>query len=126
MAQHLIDSGYKDAAAVIAGSALEAQIRILCTKAKIANEVAKADGTASPKKADSMNSELASAGVYSKLDQKGITAWLDLRNKAAHGKYTEYQSAQVALMIAGVRDFVGRTSAQSGCGSDAAHVTPAL
>ncbi len=111
MAQHLIDTGYKDAAAVIAGSALEGQIRTLCAKATIVTEVTRPDGTTVPKKADAMNSELASAGVYSKLDQKSVTAWLDLRNRAAHGKYAEYQTDQVVLMIAGVRDFVGRTSA---------------
>ncbi len=111
MAQHLVDTGYKDAAAVIAGSALEAHIRTLCSKASIATTVTKPDGTVPAKKADAMNSELASASAYSKLDQKSVTAWLDLRNKAAHGKYTEYQVEQVALMIAGVRDFVGRTSA---------------
>ena len=49
-------------------------------------------------------------GVYSKLDQKNVTAWLDLRNKAAHGKYAEYQIEQVALMLDGVRNFVTRTS----------------
>lgn len=111
MAQHLIDTGYKDAAAVIAGSALEAHVRTLCSKANIATEVTKPDGTITPKKADAMNSDLAAASVYSKLDQKSTTAWLDLRNKAAHGKYADYQSDQVALMIAGIRDFVIRTSA---------------
>ena len=30
----------------------------------------------------------AAGAVYSTLDQKSVTAWLDLRNKAAHGKFT--------------------------------------
>jgi hypothetical protein len=111
MAQHLHDTGYKDAAAVIAGSALEAHLRGLCANAGIATESQKLAGTLTPKKADLLNSELCAANVYSKLDQKNITAWLDLRNKAAHGKYAEYQAEQVALQIAAVRDFIQRNPA---------------
>ena len=110
MAQHLSDAGYKDAAAVIAGSTLEGHLRALCAKARIATEIQKTDGTMVPKKADQMNSELATGEVYEKLDQKSVTAWLDLRNKAAHGKYAEYTSDQVALLIGGVRDFIRRVS----------------
>jgi hypothetical protein len=46
--------------------------------------------------------------IYNLLVQKSVTAWLDLRNKAAHGHYTTYDTAQVNLMLAGVRDFAGR------------------
>lgn len=48
--------------------------------------------------------------VYSKLDQKAVTAWLNLRNKAAHGRYAEYTEAQVALFLQSVTDFVARTA----------------
>jgi hypothetical protein len=37
-----------------------------------------------------------------KAVQKNVTAWLDLRNKAAHGKYAEYQGEQVSLLLAAV------------------------
>ncbi len=111
MAQHLHDSKYKDAAAVIAGSTLEAHLRELCQKAGISIETKKSDGTVTPKKANQLNSELVAGGVYSKLDQKNVTAWLDLRNNAAHGKYAEYTAEQVSLLIAGIRDFVTRNPA---------------
>ena len=62
-----------------------------------------------PKKAESMNADLARARVYEKLDQKSVTAWLDLRNKASHGRYDEYEKKQVDLMLQGVRDFISRT-----------------
>lgn len=110
MAQHLLDEKYKDAAAVIAGSALESHLRQLCVKAGIDTNVSGSAGIR-PKKAEQMNSDLAGANVYSKLDQKNVTAWLDLRNKAAHGHYSEYQSQQVALLISGVRDFLTRNPA---------------
>ena len=111
MAQHLLEASYKDAAAVIAGSALEAHLRTLCVKAGVPTEVMKPDGSKVAKKADLMNSDLAGQDVYSKLDQKNITAWLDLRNKAAHGKYGEYQVDQVSLLVASVRDFLTRVPA---------------
>lgn len=107
MAQHLLKEGFKDAAAVIAGSALEAHLRKLCEKAKIDTETT-VRAEVRPKKADLMNADLAKANIYNKLDQKSVTAWLDLRNKAAHGSYAEYQSNQIDLLIAGVRDFISR------------------
>lgn len=110
MAQHLLKEGYKDAAAVIAGSSLEAHLRQLCQKSGITVEITSGAST-TQKKADRLNSDLAGAGTYAKLDQKNVTAWLDLRNKAAHGKYAEYETAQVNLLIAGIRDFITRNPA---------------
>lgn len=107
MADHLLDEGYKDAAAVIAGGTLEAHLRQLCVKTGIPTEVKTASGL-QPKKADQMNSDLTRTGTLSKLDQKNATAWLDLRNKAAHGRYTDYTNEQVALFTAGLRDFLTR------------------
>ncbi|HBC3963374.1 TPA: hypothetical protein KD885_002999 [Vibrio parahaemolyticus] len=107
MAYHLHESGYKDAAAVITGSTLESHIRELCAKRKIPT----VDDKGRPAKADKLNSDLAKAEVYSKLDQKNVTAWLDLRNKAAHGSYEEYTHDQVALLISAIRDFIGRVPA---------------
>jgi hypothetical protein len=106
MADHLTRSGYKDAAAVIGGSTLESHLRELCVKHEVATDVA-----GNPKKADVMNADLVKAGAYTKLDQKNVTAWLGLRNDAAHGKYGEYDKGQVALLLSGIRDFVGRTPA---------------
>jgi hypothetical protein len=106
MAEHLLAEGYKDPAAVVVGSTLEEHLRRLCARNGIAPDVA-----GRPKKADQMNAELTSKSVYSKLDQKSITAWLDLRNKAAHGEYGEYSKDQVAILIQGVRDFMTRVPA---------------
>ncbi len=109
MAQYLLGEGYKDAAAVMIGSVLEEHLRQLCTKNSIPVEVIK-DGKPVAKKADMLNAELAAESVYNKLDQKNVTAWLDLRNKAAHGKYDEYSKEQVALMNQGVTEFMSRNS----------------
>jgi hypothetical protein len=109
MAEHLLGEGYKDAAAVMVGSVLEEHLRQLCKKNSIPIEAPKPDGTLAPLKADTLNSELSKAGIYSKLDVKNVTAWLDLRNKAAHGKYGEYNADQVGLVLQGVSTFIART-----------------
>lgn len=111
MADHLLNEGYKDAAAVIAGSSLEVHLNQLCEKHDIDIKLTTAKGDFIPKKADRLNADLTKKGVFSKLDQKSITAWLDLRNKAAHGKYDEYAAQQVSLMITGVREFIIRIPA---------------
>jgi hypothetical protein len=109
MAEYLLKEGYKDPAAVMTGSVLEEHIRQLCFKNSIPTETIK-EGKSNPKKADLMNSELAAANIYNKLDLKSITSWLDLRNKAAHGKYTEYTLEQVEIMFQGVTNFISRTT----------------
>ena len=106
MAEHLLEQGFKDAAAVLVGGVLEEHLRKLCERVGV-----ELTDKARPKKADRMNSDLSSANAFSKLDQKSVTAWLELRNKASHGKYGEYSAEQVELMLNGVRDFVGRTQA---------------
>jgi hypothetical protein len=111
MASHLQDEGFKDAAAVIAGSSLEVHLRQLCIKNGVDTKQTNRAGEESPKKAEQMNNDLKGNNVYSGLDNKSVTSWLDLRNKAAHGKYEEYLKEQVGLMIASIRDFITRNPA---------------
>jgi hypothetical protein len=106
MAQHLLDSGYKDPAAVLAGSTLESHLKKLAIKNGVPIDVA-----GKPVKADKLNADLAKANVYTVLDQKNVTAWLDLRNKAAHGNYAEYNNDQVKLLVAGIGNFIARIPA---------------
>lgn len=110
MADHLLQQGYKDPAAVIIGSVLEEHLRQLCNANSISIEIENNQGILIPKKADRLNSDLAKENVYSKLDQKAATMWLDLRNKAAHGKYDEYTSEQVTNMYSGITEFMARLS----------------
>jgi hypothetical protein len=107
MATHLLDLNYKDPAAVMAGSVLEEHLRQLCSQSSIA-VVEDKDGKLVHIKADRLNADLTKSSVYSRLDQKNITAWLDLRNNAAHGKYDSYTEEQVRLMLMGITDFIAR------------------
>lgn len=109
MAEYLLKEDYKDPSAVMAGSVLEEHLRQLCIKNNITIEEEK-HGKLIPLKADRLNSELTKKDVYSKLDQKMVTAWLDLRNKAAHGKYEEYTKEQVNTMMQGITEFIARIS----------------
>ena len=107
MADHLLKSGYKDPAAVMTGCVLEEHLRQLCVKHAVPLEDDR-NGDHVVKKTDRINSDLTKSDVYNKLEQKQITAWLDLRNNAAHGKYDEYTADQVKLMKAGILDFMVR------------------
>ncbi|MBN4074132.1 hypothetical protein JYT61_01075 [bacterium AH-315-E10] len=107
MARHLCSAGYKDAAAVIAGSSLEVHLKNLCVRYNIEIHTEK-NGKQIPKKADTLNADLARESAYTKSDQKSITAWLGLRNDAAHGDYGEYTLDQVKLHVESISDFIAR------------------
>jgi hypothetical protein len=104
MADELLSKGYKDPAAVIVGSVLEEHLRKLANKYGIAIE----DTHGRARKADTLNADLVKEGGYNKLEQKSVTAWLDLRNKAAHGKYDEYDKSQVNALMRDARAFMIR------------------
>jgi len=102
MAASLLESAHKDAAAVIAGTALEVHIRALCAKSGVGTVLS----NGAPMKADAMNTELKKEGVYNEAQRKQVSAWMGLRNSAAHGDYGDYDRQQVRLLVDGVRDFM--------------------
>jgi uncharacterized protein (UPF0332 family) len=53
-----------------------------------------------------MNDALAKDGAYNSLVQKRVTMLADLRNKAAHGKVSEFSEDDVRDMLAQVRSFM--------------------
>ncbi len=57
-----------------------------------------------------MNDDLTKAGVYNALKKKQVTAWADLRNNAAHGNTTEYNSSDVDKFLRDVSDFCANVS----------------
>jgi hypothetical protein len=107
MSEHLLAEGYKDAAAVMVGSVLEEHLRQVARKHGVPAEII-VKGKSTPKKADVLNADLVKAAVYNLLEQKTVTAWLDLRNKAAHGRYGEYAKEQVEQLLQGVTQFMVR------------------
>jgi len=65
-AKHLLETGYYQAAVVVAGAVLEDTLRKLCQR----NDLALVNRP----KLDGMNAVLAKAGVYSMLTQKRVTS----------------------------------------------------
>lgn len=97
-AQHLLEQGYHHAAAILAGCVLEDTLRKMCQR----------NGVTLPAKpkVDGMNTELAKKAVYNTLVQKQITWLADIRNKAAHGQWSEFSGQDVVNMLFEVRRFV--------------------
>lgn len=110
-AQHLFDERYKDAAAVIAGSSLEAHLKRLCTKHGVDTDFTDPKGNIKPKAADTINADLVKANAYDKNEQKQITAWLGIRNEAAHGNGRNVKEELIKDLITGVRQFISRCPA---------------
>ena len=104
MADHLLEQGYKDPAAVLAGSVLEQHLRALCKANDI--EVMLPEGRW--KKADALNADLARNEIYTKVNQKNVTYWLGLRNEAAHGNYNNYAAENVRIMLEGISIFMSQ------------------
>jgi len=98
MAEHLLENGYKDAAASLIGAVLENGLRKIAEKH---NVTVKRDDNI-----NSLNTKLADKGIYNRLIQKQIQAWKDIRDAAAHGKFNEYDADQVKLMLEGVKKFL--------------------
>lgn len=97
-AKTLLDSGYFAPAAVVIGSVLEDALRKLCDKHSIP--------ISNKEKLDSMNSQLVKAGVYNTLTQKKVTALADIRNSAAHGKWSEFSKSDVEDMLRWTNGFM--------------------
>jgi hypothetical protein len=102
----LLDGGYLVAATVMAGGALETHLRHLCER----HSVLPAGHGAINKYNDAINgARKAGNEVYPLTDAKQVTAWGDMRNKAAH-KPAEYDRSkqEVRLMVDGILAFMAR------------------
>ena len=110
MAIHLFSEGYEDAAAVIAGSTLETQLRLLAKRNGIFifKEEEKYKGKKIHKSFAKLNQELKNSSAYSLSFQEQLTSYYRIRNHAAHGNYTEYSNEEVKQFINWLEDFVTR------------------
>lgn len=55
-----------------------------------------------------MNEPLRKASVCGLPQKQQVTAWAAIRNKADHGRFTEYTEPEVRQMHQGVAGFVAR------------------
>lgn len=102
ISRELIEKGYKDAAAVTIGVALELHIKNLCKKSEISlvNEKDKL------KSANRLTSDLYKDNVIDDNDHKQILYWQGIRNSSAHGKSHKIEIRDVKRMIEGIMDFI--------------------
>ncbi|MBI2470698.1 MAG: hypothetical protein HYV59_05575 [Planctomycetes bacterium] len=101
MSEHLLNEGYKDAAAVILGAVIEDSLRKLAD----GNGVSTTTANGKNLTIDPLNVALAKKGVYGPLVQKQITTWANLRNDAAHAHFEKYDADQVKQMLLFVQKF---------------------
>ena len=87
---------YKDPSAVLMRVVLEDALRRLANK----------NGVDATQKASKLNDELKNLSVYAQPQWRLIQVWLDIGNAAAHGKFQEYSSDDVANAIHGVGQFL--------------------
>ena len=98
MAEHLLERGYKDPAASLCGAVLEQGLRRVAANEGI--KVRDRDDLSA------LNQKLASKEVYTRLVQKRVTLWTDVRNAADHGKFSHYSKTDVEEMHRGVASFL--------------------
>jgi hypothetical protein len=108
MAGRLLDEKYKDPAAVMIGGVLEQRLKELAVARSIPIVIDKPDGGTKPKSSGRVNADLANDDAYGATDQKQVTAWLALRNHAAHGEWDKYTHEQIRTMYQGIAEFLSR------------------
>ena len=91
--------GNKALAVMMVSSALEERLEQLCDAQGI-----KFPGAAARVGPEQRNMALLRQGLYNRVKQKQVSAWISLRNSAAHG--LDLVLADVERMLAGVLDFL--------------------
>ena len=97
-ATHLLENEYTAAAASLAGAALENGLRSVAAANEI--QVRESDNL------QSLNQKIADKEVYSRLDQKKVSFWTDVRNEADHGHFEKLKEQDVEDLIKGAQSFL--------------------
>ncbi|WP_071192632.1 DUF4145 domain-containing protein [Trichormus sp. NMC-1] len=91
-------------AAVLSGAVLEKALRTLCDKQNPPISTIKPNGDS--KTLNPLIDDLKKANFFNELKAKQLKSWADIRNKAAHGEFTEFKRSDVELMIKGIENFL--------------------
>jgi hypothetical protein len=92
-------------AAFLAGAALEDGLRRLCDAHSLTYDT---QHTSIAKLQAVLYQPASGTAVITASDNKQITAWGDVRNRADHGKLSELTHSEVLAMVIGVRGFLDR------------------
>lgn len=91
-------------AAVLAGAVLEDALRRLCLRQNPPIKVKKPKGDY--KTLNPLIEELKAVNVYNELRAKQLGSWADIRNAAAHGRFSEFTRQDVEQMLNGIEVFL--------------------
>ncbi|MDE0269023.1 MAG: hypothetical protein OXI96_08315 [Acidimicrobiaceae bacterium] len=97
-ADHLLKHGYYIPAASLTGAILENGLRALAKQKNI--PVKTKDNLTT------LNNKLAAKNTYSRLRQKQVAVWIDVRNAADHGEFAKVTKNDVAELVRGVQNFL--------------------
>jgi hypothetical protein len=93
-------------AAVLAGAVLEKALKTLCTMQS--PPVPLVDHKNKQKMLNLLIADLKKAGLYNEPKAKQLLAWADIRNKAAHGEFDQFQKSDVETMVKGIGEFLAQ------------------
>lgn len=91
-------------AAVLSGAVLEKALRTLCNLQQPSIPVLKSNDE--PKTMNPLIDDLKKAGLFNEAKAKQLRAWADIRNRAAHGEFDQFDRNDVEQMIVGVKNFL--------------------
>lgn len=112
MGEFFLEQGYKDASAIMVGGAMEGHIKQLCRSNDIPLTRTNDKGKINYINTEDLNTSLMKKEVYNLTTMKQVTAWLGLRNDAAHADYHKYTQEQVKNMYDGVLSFIALNPAE--------------
>ena len=95
-ADHLLRNGYWAPATSLACAVLENGLRSLAAR----NGIAVKDR----ENLSSLNNKIGDRGLYSRLRQRQVASWNEVRNAAVHGRFDDLNEKDVADLISGVTD----------------------
>jgi len=91
-------------AAVLAGAVLEKALRKLCGQQQPPIAISTTSGES--KTLNPLIDDLKKVGLFNELKAKQLRSWADIRNKAAHGEFDQFNRGDVEQMIQGVSNFL--------------------
>ena len=97
-ATHLLENGYKVPAASLAGALLENGLRSIADIKGV--QVRTRDNL------QSLNQKLAEKSVYTRLTQKKVSVWIDIRNAVDHGQFGQVNDQDVDDLIKGAQSLL--------------------
>jgi hypothetical protein len=93
-------------AAALSGAVLEKALKTLCTMQN--PPVPLLDHKDRPKMLNLLIADLRKAGLYNETKAKQLLAWADIRNRAAHGDFDQFQKTEVEAMVKGIGQFLAQ------------------